>query len=257
VTAAVWRVYAIKYGQREARSHEHFFGGDPHDVPMPMDYFVWAAVSDAETVVIDTGFEAEVGARRGRQQVRSPADGLRAIGVDPATVPQVVLSHFHYDHVGTLRHFPAARFVIQEAEMAFWTGRVLGRHEFRKHVELDDLLELVRLNYAGRIRFVDGAEEIAMGISVHRVGGHTGGLQVVRIQTGGGPVVLAADASHYYANIEQDRPFSVVTDLAGMYRAFDTLKVLAEGALERVVPGHDPLVLQRFPRVSEFAVQIA
>src|SRR5205807_1864016 len=138
-----------------------------------------------------------------------------------------------------------------------WTGRVLGRAEFRKHVELSDLLDLVRLNYDGRVRFVDGAEEVVPGISVHRVGGHTGGLQVVRVQTPSGPVVLAADASHYYANIEQDRPFSVVTDLAGMYRAFDTLKVLAGGAVERVVPGHDPLVLQRFPRVSDFAVQIA
>ena len=187
-------------------------------------------------------------------------DGLRAIDVDPQRVRHVVLSHFHYDHVGTLDQFPSAEFVVQDSEMAFWTGRVLARAEFRKHVELADLVELVSLNYAGRVRFVDGEAELVPGISVHRVGGHTGGLQVLRVQTANGPVVLAADASHYYANVEQDRPFSVVTDLPGMYRAFDTLKRLA-GGLERLIPGHDPLVLQRFPPAAPglegIAAQIA
>ncbi|HYY89328.1 MAG TPA: N-acyl homoserine lactonase family protein, partial [Chloroflexota bacterium] len=56
-------------------------------------------------------------------------------------------------------------------------------------------------------------------------------------------------ASHYYANIEQDRPFSVVTDLPAMYRAFDTLRSPA-GGLERLIPGHDPLVLRRFPAAA-------
>jgi glyoxylase-like metal-dependent hydrolase (beta-lactamase superfamily II) len=244
-----YAVYALKYAERDARSHEHFFGGDPHDVPMPMDYFIWVATSPERTIVIDTGFTPEVGARRGRRHLRAPAEALRAVGVDAAAVELVILSHFHYDHVGSVDQFPGAQFVVQDAEMAFWTGRVLSRPEFRKHVELADLQALVRLNYDGRMRFADGDDEVASGISVHCVGGHTGGLQVVRIQTNVGPVVLAADASHYYANIEQDRPFSVVTDLPGMYRAFDTLRSLA-GGLERLIPGHDPLVLRRFPAAA-------
>src|SRR6478672_4941190 len=42
---STYALYAIKYAQRDARRGEHFYGGDPHDGPMPMDYFVWVAVS--------------------------------------------------------------------------------------------------------------------------------------------------------------------------------------------------------------------
>ncbi len=31
-------VYAIRYGHHERRSSENFIGGDPHDVPQPLDF---------------------------------------------------------------------------------------------------------------------------------------------------------------------------------------------------------------------------
>src|SRR3954466_1405231 len=89
-------VYAVRYATREARRGEHFYGGDPHDGPMPMDYFVWAAVSPDVTVVIDAGFTGEVPARRRRTHLRTPAAGLRLLGIDAATVPHVILTHCHY-----------------------------------------------------------------------------------------------------------------------------------------------------------------
>ena len=106
------RIYALRYATREARRHEHFIGGDPHDAPMPMDYFVWVAVSDEHTVVVDTGFTPEVAARRGRDHLRCPTEGLHEIGVDCERVACVILTHLHYDHVGNLEKFPAAKFRI-------------------------------------------------------------------------------------------------------------------------------------------------
>jgi pimeloyl-ACP methyl ester carboxylesterase len=94
------------YGQGEARCPEHFHGGDPHDGPMPMDYFVWAAVSAEHTVVVDAGFSAEVAEERQRTHLRCPTDGLAALGIDCARLPLVVLTHLHYDHVGNLEKFP-------------------------------------------------------------------------------------------------------------------------------------------------------
>jgi glyoxylase-like metal-dependent hydrolase (beta-lactamase superfamily II) len=73
-------------------------------------------------------------------------------------------------------------------------------------------------------------------------------------------VVLASDATHFYANIEQDRPYSIVADLAQMYGAFDLVRSLAESPAH-VVPGHDPLIMERFPPAKEglegIAVRIA
>src|SRR5215472_2056680 len=149
-----YALYAVRYATREARRGEHFYGGDPHDGPMPMDYFVWAAVSPGMSVVIDAGFTAAVAARRGRNHLRAPADGLRLLGIDAAAVPHVILTHFHYDHVGNLESFPAATFWVNEREMAFWTGRHAGRGALRALIEPDDVLFLVRENFARRVRFV-------------------------------------------------------------------------------------------------------
>jgi glyoxylase-like metal-dependent hydrolase (beta-lactamase superfamily II) len=258
-----FEVYAVRYATREARSGEHFYGGpgpDPHDASMAMDYFVWAIVSDEHTVVVDTGFTAEVAAKRGREHLRCPTEGLKEAGIDCARVPHVILTHLHYDHVGNLEKFPAATFILQEEEMAFWTGRYAGREHFRNTVEAEDVVYLVRKNFEGQLRFVDGAEEVVRGIEVYRAGGHSAGLQIVRVETARGSVVLASDATHFYANMEQDRPFSIVTDLARMYGAFDLVRSLADSPAH-IVPGHDPLVMERFPAAREglegVAVRIA
>ncbi|MGH2819028.1 MAG: N-acyl homoserine lactonase family protein [Actinomycetota bacterium] len=246
------RVFAIRYGYREATRAETFYGLDPHDGPMPMDYFMWAVVGDGPPVVVDTGFTLETAVRRNRDLTRDPIELLSSLGIEADRVLDVILTHLHYDHCGNMSAFPEARFWVQDTELRFWTGRHAGRGEMGKIVEPDDIAELVRLNFDRRVRFVDGVGTVAPGISVHRVGGHAPGLQVVRVETEQGPIVLASDASHYYENLERDRPFAIVHSLPEMYAAFDRLHELAASPGD-IVPGHDPLVLERYPAPPELS----
>jgi len=80
---AEYELFALRYATRKAQRHEHFIGGDPHDGPMPMDYFVWLARNQDRAVVIDIGFTAESGGKRGRTLERDPIDSLALLGVDP------------------------------------------------------------------------------------------------------------------------------------------------------------------------------
>jgi glyoxylase-like metal-dependent hydrolase (beta-lactamase superfamily II) len=57
--------------------------------------------------------------------------------------------------------------------------------------------------------------------------------------------VLASDASHFYANIEQERPFPIVADVHAMLEGYDRLRELASEP-RLLVPGHDPEVMRRF-----------
>jgi glyoxylase-like metal-dependent hydrolase (beta-lactamase superfamily II) len=239
-------VYAVKYAERDAWRPEHFLGGDPHDVPMPMDYFVWVVSGDGRTWVVDTGFGEDDATRRGRRLVRSTTEALATVGVDAAGVTDVVLTHLHYDHAGGWDQFPAARFHVQDREMAFATGRHMSRSALNHPFTADHVAELVRAVYAGRVVFHDGDEELAAGLSVHLIGGHTDGLQVVRIETAQGALVLASDASHYYENMETGRPFPIVFDVGAMVEGYETLRRLASTP-DAIVPGHDPLVLERYP----------
>jgi glyoxylase-like metal-dependent hydrolase (beta-lactamase superfamily II) len=241
--------YAVKYAERDARRPEHFLGGDPHDVPMPMDYFVWAVSGGGRTWVVDTGFGEDDATRRGRRLVRSTTEALATVGVDAASVTDVVLTHLHYDHAGGWDQFPAARFHVQDREMAFATGRHMTRPALNHSFTSDHVAELVRAVHAGRVVFHDGDEELAPGLSVHLIGGHTDGLQVVRVETAQGALVLASDASHYYENMETGRPFPIVFDVGAMIQGYDTLRRLASTP-EAIVPGHDPLVLARYAPAS-------
>jgi glyoxylase-like metal-dependent hydrolase (beta-lactamase superfamily II) len=125
MTEVDYELFAIRYATREARRAAHFIGGDPHDGPMPMDYFVWVARGGGRTFVVDTGFNAEVSERRKRTFLRCPVQTLTVLGIDPDTVEDVILTHLHYDHVGNFDRFPKARFHLQERELTYATGRYM------------------------------------------------------------------------------------------------------------------------------------
>ena len=244
-----YRVFAIKYARHERRSPANFIGGDSHDVPMPLDYYVWAVVGESRTFIVDTGFDAAMASQRGRQITHPVADGLKAIGIDVAAVQDVIVTHMHYDHAGNLDLFPAARVHLQDREMAYCTGRCMCHPALSRSFEADHVAAMVRRVFSGTVSFHDGDAPIAPGLSVHFVGGHTMGLQVVRVRTRKGWLVLASDASHLYANMEQRRPFPTAYNVGDMLEAYARLYSLAD-APELVIPGHDPEVLKRFPALG-------
>jgi len=242
-------VYAIRFAHRDASLRgEHFYRGDPRaNEPYPISYFVWAAVSPEATVVVDAGFTPETAKRRGnRDYLQSPMETLRHLGVDARSVAHLVVTHLHYDHVGHARDFPAARLLLQRSEWEFWTGPLATRGDYGHLHERDDVTYLRQEVDSDRLRLIDGDVTVVPGVTLHHVGGHTPGLQVVRVTTAVGHVVLASDASHFYENIASDRPYAIVDHLPSMYRAFDRLRELAD-AEALIVPGHDPKVLDRFP----------
>lgn len=243
-----YQVYAVRYAHRETTAAEVFYG-DRRATPVGMDYFVWAITNGARTVVVDLGFTEPVGTRRGRQFLRAPDRGLAEIGIDASQVEHVIITHFHYDHTGNHALFPRATFYVQDAEMAFYTGRYAAHPAFRHSIEPDDIAALVRLVYEGRVRFVAGEGEIVPGVCVHHVGGHTAGMQIVTVRTPRGQAVLTSDAAHYYRNFEEGIPFPTLHDIPGVYRAYERIRELAD-APELIVPGHDPEVLTRLRPVA-------
>ena len=249
-TADTFEVYAIKYARHERLAKENFIDGDPHDVSMPLDYFVWAIVGENRTFVVDTGFDLAMGKQRQRTMLQPPSEGLKAIGIDAAGVEDVIVTHMHYDHAGNHTLFPNATYHMQDREMAFCTGRCMGHDALRVAFEAEDVAAMVRRLFEGRVRFHDGDSEITPGVTVHHVGGHTNGLQVVRVRTARGWVVLASDASHLYANMDQGRPYPVVYNVGDMLEGFNTVRRLAETA-DHIIPGHDPDVLKRYPAPNE------
>lgn len=251
MSASQYEVYAVKYAERNNRTRvESFIFDDDHASVHPMDYFVWVLRNDERTILVDTGFDSGEGLARERPVLMEPAEAVADIGIKPEDIDSIIVTHLHYDHAGGLAQFPDARLHLQDAEMAYATGRCMCHGTLKMPFTVEHICEAVKRVYSGKVEFHDGDARIVPGVTVHRVGGHSRGLQCVRVETANGPVLLASDASHYYENFETGKPFPIVVDLEDMLAGFDFLNASA-AAGERVIPGHDPLVRERFPRAFD------
>lgn len=250
---ATYEVYGVKFAENPDGTRGHYFHGtaaEPHDAPAPIDYNVFVLRGPDGDVMVDAGFTAQTAATAlPRPHFENPSQAVRRIGVDPAAVATVILTHLHMDHSGDLDGFPNATVVLQEAEMAFWTGKPATRREIVRHALPRDIVDVVQRNLDGRVRWVKGDVQIADGLWVHLVPGHTPGSQAIRVRTGDGWVVLAGDAAHYDEEVRARRPFAVFADLPALYDSLDRLVELAAGDPDRVIPGHDPVMFERFPAV--------
>ena len=219
-------------------------------------FFMWCLKDEkGETVVVDTGY-GEAGSVR--LHIKGP-DYLKSkmgeISVDPAKVEKVIVTHMHNDHWSAWRMFSNATFFVQKRELDFWAGPIKDFEPVaRNGPKLEDIQSLLQ---AKRIKVIDGDKQILPGIEVKRVGGHTPGEQVVIVATKKGTCVLCGDAVDSYMNLEENSiGVRWTADLVESYMALKTVKSLTCKP-ELIVPGHDPLILKRFPSGKENIAQIA
>ncbi len=244
----IHEIFAIKYGTHDRPKADNYIAGqDPHDVREPIDYFVWAIAGPSGTYVVDTGFDETMAKKRGRKIEKPIAEGLKAIGIAPDSIKNVIISHLHYDHCGNYDTFPNAKFHVQDTEMAYATGRCMCHQHLRIPFEEEDVVAMVRKVFAGRVQFHDGADQIAPGITVHKIGGHSKGLQCVTVKTKRGNVVLGSDTAHLYSHFNEGRVFPITYNVGEVLDGYETMLRLAGGSRNHFVPGHDPLVLKYYP----------
>jgi glyoxylase-like metal-dependent hydrolase (beta-lactamase superfamily II) len=207
---------------------------------------------------VDTGYSAELAARRGRTFLADPIETLREAGVDPHAVSDVVLTLLHYDHAGNLPAFPQATVHLHRAELGPPSWQ-LGEAAVSFAYDADHVAAVERAAAEERLHLVEngGPTGFAPGIELHHLPGHTPGHLGVRVATARGWLLLAGDSVHVEANLRQRRPFPLYTDLAATFRDYDRVLELA-GDLDHVIAGHEPSVIERYPALSpELAGRVA
>ena len=250
------QVYAVRFASISYAVGNLVAGGDRNRA-IDISMTVWPVrMANGGILLVDAGFYRDKFIEQWKPSgyVR-PTEALSAgLHIAPEDVTDVVLTHIHWDHADGADLFPRARIWIQRDEFQHYIddkGTVLDRA-----IDPDVAAMLVRLRQAGRVQLVDGDDrEIAPGVRVYTGGKHTFASQFVRVATRSGPVILASDNAYLYENIEKHLAIAQTLDAASNLAAQERMATLASAA-RFIIPGHDPLVFQRFPPAGPDVVRI-
>ena len=246
MTQHPWEVTIIRHGTRTGRKSEafmnfSFYGED--DGEYTTDYFLWVLRRGDEVILVDTGYSKSGAEQRGRTVLIDPLEALARVGILPEQAPPIIVTHAHYDHIGNLDRFPSSRVHIAATEYEFWTSDIAPRPLFAHFGDQAEVDDLRQADAGGRLELFSGEREIADGVTVIEVGGHTPGQAMVLVDTAEGQVLLASDAAHFQEELDRDMPFVSMADLPQSYRVLDRIRGMD---VAHIVTGHDPGTLERF-----------
>jgi len=230
--------------------------GADKDRKLDIAMMVWLVRGGGHTIVVDSGFYRPQFFKSWKvKDFVRPDEAVARAGVKPDEVTDVILTHAHWDHADGADLFPKATVWIQKDEYTYYTGAAWQPGGKHGGIDPDDMAALLHINTQGRLRLVDGDQEILPGVRVYTGGKHTWQSQYVSVPTRSGPVVLASDNMYLYENMEKHAPIAQTFDRESNLKAQDNMKALA-GANGKIVPGHDPAVMTRFPKVAEGVVRV-
>ena len=211
----------------------------------PVAYLFWLIDGPNGPIVVDTGYHPDYVApewAEGKDFI-DPPGLLRQLGVKAEEVKTVIVTHFHQDHFTGMDYFPAANFVIQRAELEFWTGPLMRHAIFDKQIRPKVRPALGKLKQQDRIQLVDGDLELYPGLELIKAAGHTPGSQMVAVETAAGKAVLCGDIAYTLRNIRERHPVGWYYQLGDTVVALE--RALATAARpDLAFPNHDTEIMQ-------------
>jgi len=252
-----YEVYAVEYAVLPHFPVSALVSGADKDRKLDIAMLVWVVRGGGHVVLFDSGFYRQKFLQEWKpRNFVTPSQAVRRLGIKPADVTEVIISHAHWDHVDGADLFPKATVFIQEEEYQYYTGVAWQKEDTHGGIDAADMQALLKANIAGRLRFVDGDDqEVLPGLRCYVGAKHTFQSQYCTVQTRSGTVVLASDNMYLYENLEKHAAIAQTLDAAANLRAQDRMKDLASRS-DLIVPGHDPAQLHRFPKVAEGVVRI-
>lgn len=253
-----YEAFAVRFGILPAFAVSGLVAGADRDRKLDIPVMVWLLKgSNGRTILIDSGFYRQKFLDQWKpREFRTPSAAVEAAGVKPESVTDVIISHAHWDHVDGADLFPTATIWIQREEYRYYTGDAWQARNTHGGVDADDMAALLKINTQGRLRFVEGDDqEVLPGIRCYVGGKHTRESQYCSVRLDGATAVFTSDNVYLYENLERHAPIAQTLDAASNLRAQDRIRTLASDP-RLIVPGHDPLVFDRFVRVGEGIVRV-
>jgi glyoxylase-like metal-dependent hydrolase (beta-lactamase superfamily II) len=262
-----WSVFVVEYAQSKDQPVASLIQGAYGEGVMNVPFAFVLAQRQGRSILVDCGFMREgngvaVAEKFGIPRWISPLRMLAEMDVGADDVSDIVLSHAHFDHIGSIEQFPKARLHIQKQELLSWIELMALPRQFgflTQVLDPDDIHSALHAAREHRLVLLDGdTDDVLPGVHARRGEGHTIGQQYVVLETARGRIVVSGDCVYGARNLTGTDNDGVYIPLgAGIGSVWDQLKALDRinqeiaGDLDRLVILHDFDRWARFQMVKE------
>lgn len=197
-----WDLFVIEYARSHQQAWVDLVSGMSGDGKVDLPFSFMLARRGDRNVLIDTGFmqdEHSSGFSRkfGIPNWISPVRMLSEIGVAAEAITDIIITHAHFDHMGSIAEFPNARIIIQKGELLSWYEAIALPPRFgylTAIIDPDNLRTALEASIQHRVTLVDGDKDnVLPGIHVRLACGHTLGQQFVVVETARARLVISGD----------------------------------------------------------------
>ena len=254
-----YEIYALKFASLKFIFPVTVFavGSTSKDSVQPCYMLYLLKGKNEKNILVDAGFTETppIYNMQGFNYVR-PDDMLKKINVDPASITDIILTHPHWDHIGGIDLFPNAIVWMQEQDFNYFVGTAWQNNIDSSGFNTKDVLKINQKKIDKKLQLVKGdSVEIMPGIRVFTGSKHTYESQYVLVDNGNDKVIIASDNSWLYYNLFNLLPIPLTFDTNAYLQNLIRMKAMVKN-VDLILPGHDPLVFSKFPKVIEDVVKI-
>ncbi len=247
---SLYQVFALKFAGPFTSSGAFVMWNKEWEKVCERNYYFWCLKSAEETILVDAGVSPRLARERNLGGYVNPAQVLEGINVRVEDVRHLILTHLHWDHVDGATLFPHAQMYVQKAERDFWLhDEMADRRPFTFFLNTTTKAACKSIEGSGRMRLLDGDQEILPGITCLLAPGHSIALQAVAVSTSRGQAILGSDCAHLFRNYQEEWPSALIIDLVAWVHSIERLKSRVSSP-ELLFPGHDPLMTHDYPEIA-------
>lgn len=250
-----WDLYVLEYARSHQQPWVDLISGMAKDGNVDLPFSFMLAQRDGQNVLIDTGFmqdETSSGFSRkfGIPNWISPVRMLKEIGIAAEAITDIVITHAHFDHMGSIAEFPNARIIVQKSELLSWYEAIALPPRFgylTAIIDPDNLRTALEASIEHRVTMVDGDKDnVLPGIHVRLGSGHTIGQQFVIVETARGRLVISGDcvySRHQITGRNNDGVYMPLNNATGsvweQLKTIDKIHTEIGGDQQKLIVLHD------------------